>query len=420
MIRQIIRISLVTSPTMSNYVLMINKELLQRIFDAFYIQRWNDQIRPAPMIEMDKHAHKMYIAYILAKHEEQAGRKVNWLDLARGGVFDLLRRIILCDIKSPIYYRIKEEHPAVFQKLSRWVWTQLKPVIADPALQHDIKEYMINEKKFMDPHARRILKAAHVYASYWEFRIIKTASPSTKEMASIEKRFQSAFSKFADIAGIKQLLNNEPVSEFIDIVGQLRFQVRWQQKPRIPATSVLGHCMMVAVITYLLTRQLKKPCNARISNNFFAALMHDLPEALTRDIISPVKGSVPGLEQVISEIEKDMVKNEIHPLLNKQWIPQFRYLTEDEFAGRVTVKSKKLKTTSDEICRKYNSDKFQPIDGEFVRAADHLSAFIEATASIEAGISTPELKQAAEGIKRNYAGRTIAGLNIGAIYKNWE
>ena len=399
---------------------MINKELLKKIFDAFYIQRWNDQIRPVPMIEMDKHAHKMYIAYVLAKYEEQAGRKVNWVDLARGGVFDLLRRIILCDIKSPIYYRIKEEHPSVFQKLSRWVWTQLKPAIADPALQKEIKEYMINEKKFMNPHARRILKAAHVYASYWEFRIIRTASPNAKEMAAIDKRFQMAFRKFEDIAGMRKLLNNEPVAEFIDIVGQLRFQVRWQQKPRIPATSVLGHCMMVAVITYLLTRQLKKPCSARISNNFFAALMHDLPEALTRDIISPVKGSVPGLEQVISEIEKDMVKNEIHPLLEKQWIPQFRYLTEDEFAGRSIARGKTRKTNSDDINRKYNSDKYQPVDGELVRAADHLSAFIEATASIEAGISTPELKQAADSIKCSYAGRTIAGLNIGTIYKNWE
>ena len=52
---------------------MLKKSLIMKIFDAFFIQRWNDKIRPVELTEMDKTAHKMIIAYCLAKYEEDKG-----------------------------------------------------------------------------------------------------------------------------------------------------------------------------------------------------------------------------------------------------------------------------------------------------------------------------------------------------------
>ena len=46
---------------------MLNKNLVLKIFEAFSIERWNDLIRPFDLIEMDKAAEKMVIAYILGK-----------------------------------------------------------------------------------------------------------------------------------------------------------------------------------------------------------------------------------------------------------------------------------------------------------------------------------------------------------------
>lgn len=40
-------------------------------------------------------------------------------------------------------------------------------------------------------------------------------------------------------------------SKFIDLVGQLRFQKRWSQSPRVPETSVMGHVLIVAVLAYV-------------------------------------------------------------------------------------------------------------------------------------------------------------------------
>ncbi len=54
---------------------MIRKALLLKFLDAAYMQRWNDKIRPVELIELDKQAHKMVVAWFLARVEE-VGRKL--------------------------------------------------------------------------------------------------------------------------------------------------------------------------------------------------------------------------------------------------------------------------------------------------------------------------------------------------------
>jgi putative hydrolase of HD superfamily len=79
--------------------------------------------------------------------------------------------------------------------------------------------------------------------------------------------------------------------------------------------------MMVAVLTYMVTRELDSAaCEKRIRNNFYGALFHDLPEALTRDIISPVKGIDNSLKELISDIEQELIENMIYPILPKKML----------------------------------------------------------------------------------------------------
>ena len=85
------------------------------------------------------------------------------------------------------------------------------------------------------------------------------------------------------MTGLKSLILKQELFDFVTKIEQLRYQVRWGQSPRIPKTSVLGHSMLVASLSLLLTREFN-PTDKRIYNNFFAGLFHDLPEAVTRAI----------------------------------------------------------------------------------------------------------------------------------------
>ncbi len=102
----------------------MNKNLVLRIFEGFSIQRWNDLVRPFDLVEMDKAAEKMVLAYIIGKYEEKKGSKVDWYWMIYASLFDLLKKIALCDIKAPVQQMLKREYPAEYMRLNEWVLNQ--------------------------------------------------------------------------------------------------------------------------------------------------------------------------------------------------------------------------------------------------------------------------------------------------------
>lgn len=405
---------------------MLRKSLIMKLFDGFSIRRWNDQIRPVELVEMDKTAHKMAVAWCLARYEEDAGHGVDWPGLVRGGVFELLRRVVLSDIKSPVQTRIRSRHPEVFRQLSDWVYRQLEPSLDGADLREDVRRYLVDDEG-VDPHARRILDAAHLYATWWEFQILKRLNPESAQVRRIDRLLTQDLEPHLELAGMRKLLTRqrpagspgpEGVADFVDLVGHLRFQVRWGQTPRIPPTSVLGHSMMVACLSYFLAREVGA-CPRRLKNDFFGGLFHDLPESVTRDIISPVKGAVPDLPDAIGRLEQELAREEIYPLVEPHWIPELEYFTRDEFASKVRRDGAIQAVTSDEINATLNDDAFDPIDGELIRVADLLAAFVEAWKSIQMGIRTSQLDEGLR-IPDRWRGRTVGGLDIGAIYADFQ
>jgi putative hydrolase of HD superfamily len=89
----------------------LNRRLIERLYECASIRRWNDQVRPVEFTELDKQAHKMIIAWVLARFEEDhAGPgSVDWLKLIEGGIFEMLHRILLTDIKPPVFHKMMLE-----------------------------------------------------------------------------------------------------------------------------------------------------------------------------------------------------------------------------------------------------------------------------------------------------------------------
>ncbi len=87
---------------------MIDRSLINLIYETASIQRWNDHIRPSTgFTELDKQAHKMVYAYVLAKCE--GDDKVDMQLLVEGGIFEFFHRSILTDIKPPVYHKLMKE-----------------------------------------------------------------------------------------------------------------------------------------------------------------------------------------------------------------------------------------------------------------------------------------------------------------------
>ena len=406
---------------------MLNKKFILKLFEGFSIQRWNDLVRPFELVEMDKAAERMVVAYIIGKYEEAAGRSIDWEWIINASLFELLKKIALCDIKSPVQQMIRRKFPEEYLRLNEWVLKQYKDIIDDKQLYSDFTIYIARTAgNFpMPPElelSARVLRAAHKFSSLRELQMIECVNEEER-ISKIKKDLNQEIQQYLDLRGMQLLVTRQRPFDFIMMIEQLRFQTRWNQTPRVPKTSVLGHCYFVAALTILLMRETKiKMSQKRLFNDFFSALFHDLPEAVTRDIISPVKQATDELPKIVKKIEDEIVQRELVPLMDDFYADEIMYFTNDEFSNRIQQRQKngKLKTVFvewEELNEKYSSSDFNPIDGRTVRLADHLSALIEADQSIKYGITSEHLRSGREHTLKAYReGLVINGIEIRKIF----
>ena len=414
----------------------IRKSLLQFIFSGADMRRWNDKLRHTELFELDKQAHKMIVAFLLWQQNsrnlpDEEQRRIG-LEIIEGGIFDYFYRLIITDIKPPVFYRIKanKEH---YEQLTDWVLKELEPRIRplDEGFWQRLVTYHKRPHENRDSLSDRILSAAHLYASRWEFSIIEPLNFFDEEMKEIGPSFNKRLLDLSDIAGVGELVAMPPataLARMANLSGQLRFQIRWAQTPRVPATSVLGHMFIVAVYAYLFSLYLGA-CEQRRINDFYCGLFHDLAELLTRDIITPVKRSVAELPKILHQYEAEELHRKILDPLEKEGYGHIRerlayYLgleTHSEFNDTCCCDGgvKKLEGF-DDLHESWNKNECDPKDGRLIKACDVLAAFIEAYSSIHNGIGSPQLYEAMARMRRDTSQLRFGPFSLATLLADFD
>jgi putative hydrolases of HD superfamily len=367
---------------------MINPKIIDYIFSSASIQRWNDYPRMVDLVELDKQAHKFIIAYFIAKQEKD----INFTHLIEAGIFEFLRRVVVTDIRPDVFRKALQKKGS---QINNWVISKLSSSLEDinnGLFLQKFKEYLHDSSMY--EKERFILKAASYLATKWEFSIVYQTSQFLNDIEEVKKEVEAEIEDYYELIGVRKIALNQKLAKIIDLSGRLRFQKRWAQTPRIPETSVLGHMLTVAIFGYFYSLRINA-CDKRLENNFYVALFHDLPEALTRDIISPVKYSVDELADIIAQFEVNQIEDKIFPYVPSNMLKEFSYILglddeglKDEFENKI-ISDGKIQVVED--MHKYNLEKYNPIDGKALKQCDKLSAFIEASLSISHGIKSKEL-----------------------------
>ncbi|CRF45798.1 Competence protein ComGF [Helicobacter heilmannii] len=381
----------------------LNKALLERLFVAASIRRWNDQACPIEFSELDKQAHKAVVVILLAKHH--AG--VDWDKLLTYFCFEFLSRVVLTDIKPPIYYKLLEKHRA---DLAAYVWGVLSPEVQGYGIFEHLQDYFCNPPKDLES---QLLKAAHDYVSAWEFGFIERFYPEGYGVQEIKAHLDKSLKAHAPL--LEKVAHLELLTSMF---GQLRFQKRWSQTPRVPPTSVLGHALFVAFCAFLLSFDLKA-CKQMRLNHFLGGLLHDLPEVLTRDIISPIKHGVKGLDSHLKTLEAEAMQEHIWRYLDANLAKDLRYFTEREFDDRYinpTTKEVQSLESPTALWEGFNEDQFNGVSGRLLKFCDQLSAFLEAKISIAHGIKSDVLVHGAKKIQQKCQSTFLQGVHLGALF----
>ncbi len=388
---------------------MINPKIIDSIFSAASIQRWNDYPRMVDLVELDKQAHKFIIAYFIAKLEED----VNYTHLIEAGIFEFLRRVVVTDIRPDVFRKALKQKG---KELNLWVVNKLAPSLKDI----DNGVFLAKFERFLSDETlykkeRFILKASSYLSTKWEFGIVYQTSQFLNGIDEVKKEVEEEIEDYYELIGVRKIALNKKLAKVIDLSGRLRFQKRWAQTPRIPETSVLGHMLTVAIFSYFYSIKVNA-CEKRVENNFFTALFHDLPEALTRDIISPVKYSVDELSELIAEFEISKIEDDILPNVPDTLKEEFKYILglyngkKDEFLNKIIVDNQVQIVDSLAL---YNENRYEAIDGLALKQCDKLSAFVEASLSISHGIKSKELVNGKKQILASL--QNIDGVDFKAI-----
>lgn len=393
---------------------MISKGLMELIFSASSIERWNDHPRTAQFTEIDKQAHKAMIAYFIARAEEDRGRTVDWNRLVANGAFSFLHRVLVTDIKPPVFHRLMQDR-AQQRQLNDWVYAQLEPLLSplDYPLCGQCRAYLGSVPDSLED---RILGAAHYIATRWEFGFIYYWSKPLYGIEKTREEIMGEIEKYRDLAAVGDILSPEggAFNDLISLVGQLQFQKRWAQVQRLPPTSVLGHLLVVALLSWLISLEIGAGARRR-RNDFYGGLFHDLPEVLTRDIISPVKRSVKGLDELVKKLERRGVEENLFPLLPPAWRDDVLYMVMDEFENRVRTNGR-VRVIGRDLADAEGRDEMDPVDGRVIEVCDKLSAYIEARESIRIGVRPSALEEASMRLYDSFASRRVAGYEVKALF----
>ena len=355
---------------------VLSMDLIYRLFDAANMHRWNDHIRPIDLTEIDKQAHKAAIAWILGKYEEsENGTVLDWIRIIEGCLFSFMKRTVLTDLKPQLLHRMESEK---FHEVNEYVLSEIRKDIPDmdPGLMSRFESYICGDHTCIED---RIVAAAHYLATNWEFNLIYDMNKRSYGIEQTRATINMEMSEFLDLIGVRKVLGTQSMS-FLDLIGQLRFQQRWTRVPRIPQTSVLGHSLMVANMMYLHDLETDADDRQRY-NDFFSGLFHDLPEVLTKDVISPVKVNVSGLADLLDDYEHELIESKMMPLIPDSWKAEFSYLLFDPFKDKDDIR-------------------YGKVAGRELKMCDVMCAYIEANVSRRYGISSVKLNEGEDSLHK--------------------
>jgi putative hydrolase of HD superfamily len=141
---------------------------------------------------------------------------------------------------------------------------------------------------------RQLIRFAKAWASYYEVASNSVVYPEAymtllaSMRETIESPENSIFLMYLDL----DMSHTQTQGKYLLTIHRLASSYRWNRMNRQYPISVLSHLTLVTYITYLLGIEAGESDDT-VDAMLEIALFHDIPEAITGDIITPTKKSIP-------------------------------------------------------------------------------------------------------------------------------
>lgn len=323
--------------------------------------RWSSVSAEGKYNELTKQALNCISAYLLASVLEEDGYTIRW---------ELFPKIAI--------YRAFEKAYVNFDVPDQMIDEICKCGAIDPQEVRKIPKEIITQKCWKEfaeficegkgSLEEEIYKVATKLATHVELEEIKKSIPRDAYIMNL-KQIKSFGRQHCKRCSTKKFSRRGSIYfKTIRKVSNLRNQVRWAGHAYSVECSVLGHLFDTAVIAYLMSLEENPEDEQLATTRFFMGIFHDVAEAWTKDIPSPIKDRVLGLREATEKYEEICLEKNFY-----KGLPTYikKKLKEVEFENTNNAKMKK-----------------------FMKGADYLSADCECWRQYKAGTRDEYFKEA--------------------------
>lgn len=279
------------------------------------MKRWNNFPRIEDVSHLDNASFAIHVALFLAHLEEENWNKPDKEFIIKRLMFNSFIPLVLSDIDSFTKEYIKKLNNDIFESLENKAMSYFLSMEAPESIKKDIKETFYNNTKTLELD---IIKAAKKYAWYIECSVNKKVFDWMYDvpLRNFEEYFRENRKK---LKSLDLLLRDNDYSKYLLQIRILSHSFRWNQQKRIYNISVMSHLLIITFIAYIIAMiENEKWANWNILDFMLTWLYHDIPEAITWDIITPTKKAIEWFEELLWEVEVLMINDYL-----------FSYISED-------------------------------------------------------------------------------------------
>ncbi len=338
------------------------------------MKRWNNFPRIEDISHLDNVWFTLHVAMFLSYLEEKNGKKVDREFIIKKMIFNSIKILVLSDINSGTRNYIEKVNEDIFLKLEQKAYDYVFSFGCEDYFREDILNVINNKENKLE---LSIILAARRYSSYKECLVNRKVFeemyeiPYKEIMASLDLMRK-------DLKSLDLLLKNPNYEKYLANIRKLSHSLRWNQQKRMFPISVMSHLVLTTFLSYVTGMIVNNRSENKKDNNkvdilemMFKALYHDIPEAITWDIITPTKKAVPWFEEILEEVEKNMLEDYLF------------YYVWDEY---------------EQFIKWYMLNPWTWKEWPYVKTADVISALFEA--KIEVNYGSTNFIEIYRGIKR--------------------
>ncbi|MCP4524134.1 MAG: HD domain-containing protein, partial [Candidatus Gracilibacteria bacterium] len=138
------------------------------------------------------------------------------------------------------------------------------------------------------------------------------------------------------VPSLNTLMDNESYITYLSHIRGLSHSMRWNQHQRNFPVSVMSHLVYVTFINYIIVQfENDKEETINMENILLRSIYHDIPEAITGDIITPTKRAIPEFVTALEQAERKMMDDYLFDYLPESYKSEVEDLIFAPFDGKV-------------------------------------------------------------------------------------